>query len=706
MPSPLGYAFAQMRLLAVVVLGVSTAIFAAEPEPEAPSSAQALSDADRVFDSAMRTGDDTKEPGRRRAAIARDWFADQLEVVEQLNGQERLVRLIQLIKEAHARSLDDVIDTLETKVVRDLAPIRSQVEADALAGGELAALGRIHGVLEGLPRNSAPWKFFDPVFDALRSTWTRRRDDAKGPGEAHAWNVMLQFLDGSATVAVPGVLEQTRFAAAPKFTSECPDVKPTFISHGSLPVTPQLTLSKCVSAMTEGSEARSGTWIEKVTVQEMQTVLENVTRTVESPGSTTCTRTTDFNTGTEKGARVATSTMKETCGTSTQTTEVTEQVERRKLVNVVKDVERTESYVAKVRSWRTNAEAEVTIAGDGLTLTRRRTLDGVGGDAEYSTQHVGSRKFNDATAQREMREGLSPALVDLVTKTEEEWTRARGEALAASATSLDERVRAAVLLQSFDDGLSAPVSKALSLPPTMLPALLGRRVDLELLRLPQPPELTLPPPSADLEASLTRYENRVLRADGMNGAYMGPFLGIGTQETLDQSGLARFGVTGGYTIAWQPMFSVKSPFLLRVGGDIQLGWLGYFQMNVSPRLEVGVRLGPIQIAAVGMTELGFGVGGSDAEAVYRWPLFVAAGYGGRFQFKVGWFGMEVVVTRMHRTWPGSPLALRGEGRVFIEVADQARFFLGMTLLTTDDGTRGLSTPTRFFSSVIGLHQTF
>ncbi len=706
MASQLSYASGSMRMLAVAVLGVSTLIFAAEPEPEAPSSAQALADADRVFDSAVRTGDDTREPGRRRSAIARDWFAERIDEVEQRTGQERLIRLLQLLQEAHARSLRDVIETLEVKVVRDLAPIRSQVEADALAGGELAALGRIHGVLEGLPRGSAPWKYFDPVFDSLRSTWTRRRDDAKGPGEAHAWNVMLQFIDGAATLAVPGPLEATRFAAAPKFTSECPDVTPTFSPRASLAVTPQLTLSKCVSTMNETVENRSGAWVEKVTVQEMQTVMEDVTRTVELPGSTTCTRTTDFNIGTEKGGRVATTTVKETCGTSTQTTNVTEQVQRRKLVNVVKDVDRVESYTAKVRTWRTTPEVEVTISGDGLTLTRRRTLDGVGGDADYTTQHVGERRFNDERAQREMRESLTAAVVELVTKTEQEWTRARGEALAAAATTLDERVRAAVLLQSFDDGLRAPVSKALSLPPAMLPALLGRRVDLELLRLPQPPALWLPPPSADLEASLTRYENRVLRAQGMSGTYMGPFLGIATQETLDQSGLARFGVSGGYTIAWQPMFSVKSPFLFRVGGDIQLGWLGYFQMNVSPRLEVGVRLGPIQVAAVGMTELGFGAGGSEAEAAYRWPLFVAAGYGGRFQFKLGWFGLEAVVTRMHRTWPGSPLALRGEGRVFIEVAEQARFFLGMTLMTTDDGTRGLSTPTRFFSSVIGVHQTF
>lgn len=155
-----------MRFVAVVVLGVSSIVFA--QEAAATSAAQALADADRRVESAGRTDDDASELRKRRDDIARVWFAERIDEVERESGTPRLAALLQLLEEAHRRNLSDVISTLEDKVVRDLEPIKKEVEADVLDGGELAGLGRVFGVLDGIPRGTAPWKSFSHVLDALR----------------------------------------------------------------------------------------------------------------------------------------------------------------------------------------------------------------------------------------------------------------------------------------------------------------------------------------------------------------------------------------------------------------------------------------------------------------------------------------------------------------------------------------------------------
>ncbi|MGV3622701.1 MAG: hypothetical protein ACO1OB_17920 [Archangium sp.] len=694
-----------MRFIAVVVLGVSSIVFA--QEDAAVTAAQALADADRTVDSAHRTGDEARALEERRDGIARTWFAERIGETETKAGQKRLAALLQLLEEAHRRKLTDVVATLEEKVVRDLEPIRREVEADVINGGELAALGRIFGVLENVPRGTAPWKVFEPITDGLRDRWTHRRKDAKGPAEAHAWSVMLAFLDGRAEVPLPVELTKLRHAAPPRFSSACDDVTPEFPSPPSIDVTPTLTVSACTATHAQVRETRSKQWTQTLYRQELRTEFETVSVPVTTNAGKQCTSTTDFSTGRlSNGGYGATSTATETCGNSTQTTYVQEQREVKRMVQVPYTEERTENFQADVRRWRITAEADLTIDGDGLTLTRRRTLFTELEDVQFKSEHVGGSTFDDAATTKKGRQALSSQVEAFALGLEREWTLERGKALAARATSVDERMRAAVLLAGFEFGLQSALSKDLSLPPQLMPALLGQTVDVSRSGLPRPPALQLPPPSADLEASLTRYEKKVGWAKQLNGIYVGPFLGVGTQETLDQSGLARFGITAGYAVMWQPLFSIKTPFLLRVGGDLQVGWLGYFQMDVSPRVEVGFHTRPVTLAAVGMTELGFGAGGADAEAVYKWPFFVAAGYGARLQLRAGPVGLDVTVTRMHRTWPGSPIALRGEGKLFVEAGEQARFFVGLTMMTTDDAGRGLTSPTRWFSSVIGLHQIF
>lgn len=693
-----------MRFVAVVVLGVSSIVFA---QPPVVSTSQALADADRMVESAKRTQDELRPLVARRDGIARTWFTERLAEAETRAGQERLAALLQLLVEAHRRSLPDVVSTLEASVVRDLQPIRSEVEADVIAGGELAALGRIFGVLEEVPRGTAPWKVFEPVLDALRERWAARRRSAKGPAEAHAWAVMSQFLDGRAALALPVELTKTRNAARPKFSSACNDVNPSFPSPPSLDVTPVLTVSACTETSAGGRETRSKTWEETRYRAEERTEYEAVSVPVTTGSGTQCSTTTDFSTGrNSKGDYIATSTAKEACSNTTQTSTVQEQRAVNRVVQVPYTEQRVETYEARVRRWRVAAEANLTIDGDGLALSRKRTLFSELEDTEFTSQHVGSRTLDDAATTRKARQALSSQVEEFALGLEREWTLERGKALAAKATSLDERMRAAVLLAGFEFGLRESLSKDLSLPPQLLPALLGHAVAVPLRGLPRPPPIALPSPSADLEASLTTYENKVGWAQQLNGVYVGPFLGIGTQETLDQSGLARFGITAGYAVMWQPLFSIKSNFLLRVGGDVQVGWLGYFQMDVTPRVEVGFHSRPVTLAAVGLSELGFGAGGGEAEAAYKWPLFVAAGYGARLQLRAGPVGLDVTLARLHRTWPGSPIALRGEGRLFIEAGVQARFFVGLTLMTADDAARGLTSPSRWFSSVIGLHQIF
>lgn len=693
-----------MRFVAVVLLGVSSVVFAQET---AVSAAQALADADRMVESAVRTDDDARPLRKRRDDIARTWFSERITETENKVGQERLAALLQLLVEAHRRSLDDVVSDLEGKVVRDLQPIRKEIEADVIAGGELSAIGRIFGVLEEIPRNTAPWKVFEPLLDSLRERWSQRRNDAKGPAEAHAWSVMLQFIDGGASLPLPEVLTKTRNAAQPKFSSACRDVSPKFATPPAIEVTPMMTVSACKEVSADSRETRSGLWEETLYRQEERIEYETVSVPTTVSTGKQCTTTTDFSTGrTSDGKYGSTSTVKETCGTGTQTVNVQEQREVKRIVQVPYKEQRTEQYQSDVRRWRVTAEADLTIDGDGLALTRKRTLFSEVEDTQFKSQHVGTNTFNDGATTKKARQALSSQVEEFALGLEREWTLERGKALAGRATNLDERMRAAVLLSGFEFGLRESVSRELSLPTQLLPALLGQTVKVTRMGLPKPPALQLPSPSSDLEASLTKYEKKIGFAQQLSGVYVGPFIGVGTQETLDQSGLARFGITAGYGVMWQPLFSIKSNFLLRVGGDIQVGWLGYFQMDVTPRVEVGFHSRPVTLAAVGITELGFGAGGTDAEAVYRWPFFVAAGYGGRLQLRAGPVGLDVTLARMHRTWPGSPVALRGEGKLFIEAGEQARFFVGLTLMTSDDAARGLASPSRWFSSVIGLHQIF
>lgn len=70
-------------------------------------------------------------------------------------------------------------------------------------------------------------------------------------------------------------------------------------------------------------------------------------------------------------------------------------------------------------------------------------------DLQFTSQHVGKGTFDNAATTKRGRQTFSAQLEELVAGLEREWTLQRGRTLASKATSLDERMRAAVLLSGF-----------------------------------------------------------------------------------------------------------------------------------------------------------------------------------------------------------------------------------------------------------------
>jgi hypothetical protein len=231
----------------------------------------------------------------------------------------------------------------------------------------------------------------------------------------------------------------------------------------------------------------------------------------------------------------------------------------------------------------------------------------------------------------------------------------------------------------------------------------------------------LPPPDADLNQRLATFERKVELVDERKGTFAGVQLGVLAAESIDELHELRFGFGGAVVAGWRPLFSVKSPFLLRVIGNFQAGTAGFFQFDATGRVEVGFEVFPVQVAVIGVAQLAGTIQLEETELTRRYfsPIVFSGGYGARVQLSFARFiitegsqsvtntlGLEIVAARMHRTFASAPIGTRVEAQLFYDLGSIVKFTLGLKVNSNADVPQLFSSPTRLALFALGLQTDF
>lgn len=688
----------------------------------APQAAmQAVADAERAVESARRTDDSPDKALERVRVLGAEWLEAEAEAAESLPLDERLARRSVLITEARRRELRDVEASLSKSQSTDLDRWFAPAKTLLSEGKALRAVALRRGALRSLPADSSLRNHSDWIEKQARAQVLAKEKAAAGPGERALWSHALALLD-EAPVATDAAFERLlRPQGTPEVSADgCPNAPPSFQDGAGVSATQTFTLGGCPVALHASSESRVGRYIEtvmepfqedyteyedrQVTSNEAVKVCRN--ETVEVNGSW---QTVESYSSTQTKQRyVANYGTREVCSTDYKPVTRMERVAIEKTRTVMKPVDyrRTESFVASLRDYLAAVDARVVIAGDAQRVELKDRFETARHEEHFDTVHVGSSRFSDdgeARTRAQFRSDLSILYAQAVLQ----WNGKRGEALLAAGTDAERLALGVRLIRDVSPEAQARLEGLTAFTPVESKGFATGRPDFDMRSLPTVPPLQLPPPSADVEAALAAYERRVDFAQVAQNKFGALQLGLVMQEPLTGGGASQLGFGLGVTFGYQPMFSTKSVFHLRGAFDLQMGYFGFFQFDVAPRLELGLKLGPLTLAAVGMAMF---AAAPDADELaenlaFRQPTYVGAGYGGRLQLIVASVGIEVLAARVHRTLAGSPIGLRGEARVFY-LSGFTKLMASVRVLGNGDTNEVLSAPGRFTFFSVGVQSDF
>jgi hypothetical protein len=393
------------------------------------------------------------------------------------------------------------------------------------------------------------------------------------------------------------------------------------------------------------------------------------------------------------------------CNTVTTESPVTryEDQPRTRLVKYIADESRRESFLAETADYDVALDVRVTVTGDGQTVDLNDRTAASQHDEAYSRQQGPSRSFRTGV-EASMQADLRVPVRELVRRALTEWNHRRGQArLAQAKQGGPEARRLAIEAVALNPGLSTDAAPLINVNVTgaKLAALISGTPVIVGAPLAGP-ALSLPAPSAGLARRYEKLEERQVsvRASGNRDTLLG--LGVGLLPTPDgkASGAFSFELQLGYV----PEFAAVSALIARVEGDLQLFATSYFQADLSARPEVGVRLGPVDVSAVGSGggRVAFEQVSLNPDDDGRFTALGYLGYGGHLALHLGPVLVDAMALRLHQLNGRSAIAPRGDAILGFGVTETFFLMARLRYLAQADLLQALTTTDRFASLVLGF----
>jgi hypothetical protein len=698
-------------LLWVLLQGLS-----APSTPPSPT-AQSLANTELKRDSAVRTHDPVEALEARVAELGDRWLREEAEQAQRLPLEARAARFLAILVSAHARHLPATERDLEALAQPTLEAWLKHTGEAFPPRQSLRAVAQRRAMVDALPPGS-PLRSLGEDLEARAADWLAGlRSSMPGEGEAFA-RAHADGLRKGQHPPLPESLARTRNAeGVPTATGACLQAIPSFSPERGVPATQRLVLSSCEEGRTDTVESRVAHWQHPKTIlvdKDETYVTEEMERFTSFQSQEFCT---DFETRDEHGTLMSSNRRCYTAPVAVEAQRLVK-VEHVRTIQVPQTitVEEDEPYRVQVRTYRAAVTVQSTIDGDGQHQAREERLEVTRREEEYASEHGGSSKFT-GSAQAEATAALPQAVARFHAQVRSLWLEARGEAALAQASDLDSLVRAAVLLGRVPPPLTRRLDQALGLTAPEAAQLLGQTSVLTPGQAPQGPALALPPPDASLADDLKTYERVIATSEDQQGRFGGLQLGVVTTEKRGGSYQPGFGglVIGGY----RPDFSMRSIVLARVVGQLQVGAGNKLLLDAHLRAELGLQLGPLIFAGVGMGQVIGSAFEDDGPGSREDPITPALGYGARLQFAPALFqasfesgqavvgaGIELIATRMHRRSASQPHGTNAQATLFCDLGHIVKLTLSVRATTRDDVQDFVSSPTQRWFAGLGIQSEF
>lgn len=672
-------------------------------------AAQRVADLDREVGSALDMGDDARTRLKLELHDAEDaWLRGELRALGDDATDASLSQTQRIVTEAARRGRGTVAQEAEVHEAALLERRAAELTPLIDAGRWLQSLEQLQTWFAG-SRSSSPAQ-------QVRQAVNRRVSDAiaraEGQARPGAERFLFQRMKGWLGEPPPTTDDARQVDAVVSAnldvsftTASCAPAQRLELSSSSTgtPATVQVTLGGCdVVVRRQSGVRREASYPVKVErVREEQYTERVEVTSMETSSQRVCNQVTKniATTGPKNYITVS------ECNTVTSQNPVTryEEQPRTRLVKYLADESRVESFLADTADYEVALDVRVSVTGDGQSVNLNDRITASEHDEAFSRQHGPSRSFRSGI-EASMQDGLRTPVRELVRRALTEWNQRRGQArLAQAKLGTPEARRLAIEAVALNAGLATDAAPLIDVNVTgaKLAALIGGAPVVVGAALPGA-DLPLPPPSAALARRYEKLEERQVsvRASENRDTLVG--LGVGLLPTPDgkASGAFSFELQLGYV----PEFAAVSALIARVEGDLQLFATSYFQADLSARPEVGVRLGPVDVSAVGSAggRVAFEQVSLNPDDEGRFTALGYLGYGAHLALHLGPVLVDAMALRLHQLNGRSPIATRADAIIGFGVTETFFLMARLRYLAQADLLSALSTADRFTSLVLGF----
>lgn len=640
-------------------------------------AAQAVADADLLWEHVLgRRAEDI--PATKQAAdqAATTWLRQKVAELSTLPPERRIGRRAQLLAQAHRRALTELeVELLEAQR-GDVALALAPAEALAKQGELLRAVALARGVVEAAGPYPELAKLGAPLEDQAKASLETSLAKATGPAEQALWRYAKALLEGTTSApAEPELARRLKPDGAPVVDAKaCPDGQPTFTPAPGVPGHATLSLGPCPVTRHESEETVQVTSTKTVMVDRQKEVT-----TTERQFANGWVEQTNCRQNTDARARYGSGTVCDEVQHQGGMKDV--EVTRLETVQVPEQRQVTEGVLATVRDYETAVEARVRVDGDGQKLESTKTVRTSRREERYRATEGGKGSSFSDDGEKAVRAQLAQEVTTLVEAAVSEWNALRGQALlgrAVAAQDLEGVALAVRLLKRAPSEAADLVTKRVGLTTGQVQDFATGTIAPLVTRLPPEPALRLPPPSAEA----VREAGRGVVKDRF--AVLAPAVVSQNPMVGSGKGTAGLGLTLGAGLT--PFTRPDELWFSRAALDVFLGGLGYWNLDVTPRLELGIALGPLlQLTALALVDLELYFGDAPTNAgTTRPPTFLAFGYGGRASVRLESVGLELMLARTHRTWAEAPVGVRIDARLAYFWSDDLQLFFGVRIRTNGD----------------------
>ena len=684
-------------------------VLAIQSSPAPTEPAQKLANAVRNLESVQRTKEPTEAAEAEVARLGNAWLLDEANRAQGLSQEERTARFAELLRLARARGLKDTEVRLGELAKPVFEAWLQKAETLFTPTQALRAVAYRRALRDALPVESGQRALGGSIETRALEWLAKQRAKAAGDGDRFAVDSAVALVKRERMTLSPPLERLTHAAGPVPIASQCAKATPVLVASAGVAAVQSAQVAACSETTNDATETRSVPWTE--TISEMvekqeKYISQEREKYTDFEQQETCvvSKTNHI----APNGSVAYQTEDKRCFKSPMPVEKERvvNVERTRPIQVMekRDVSRQESFTVRVRTYAAAVRVHVRIEGDGQTVEQDELVRGTAKEEEFSSAHGGQSHITGAAKEKAMN-SLKSEVAAYYQRVHGAWVKKRGEAMLATASSLDQKVTAAVLMGTVAPAVEQALRDALGMTTQEAAHLVTGDGELTSASAPTVVALVLPPPDVSVKNALETRELVVATTDAQSGVFGGLQLGVITGPISN-------GFGGVVIYGYRPAFSVRSHFLTRVVSQLEVGYAKHVSLDGHVRGEAGLQAGPLSLAGVGMVQTAGTFGGDD-------PFVAAAGYGARAQlsfevfraqFEAGpapiAFGAETIVTRMHRRSSVEPIGTNMQATLFADLGHIVKITLVMRGVSRDDVDQFTSSKTRRWFAGLGLQSDF